>query len=200
MDNFNIKKDRKIYGWFAIYALIDPETHEIFYVGRSKNPKVRTGQHFNEAKDNKPENWFAYLWGLEELSASKKSASNPQKIKRINDILTAGQTPIVKILDEWYCEKLADANRLEDAWIAEMIQQGHPLTNFILSHRMSPKWYSPKRRGWRPGWSSSPMEYISALKSNHPEFQQEQYNNQPVKKTRKKKKSNKWDSRVWSKN
>lgn len=145
------------YGHFWVYALIDPDSKRVFYVGRSKYPNSRLLQHMSEAEKYKAAREFSLseLFGL----SRKKSVevSNTRKIKWLNSIASRGATPDFEILDEWVCFDVADANRLEDAWIAEMRSRGEPLTNKILSHRMNPKWYK-----------TSPTQYIQWLKAGKP--------------------------------
>lgn len=151
------------YGKFYIYALIDPNTNETFYIGRSKHPKQRYNQHINHTK-NLPENDDEYMYRLVGISPWEKKflkSSNPNKDKRIAALLENGQKPIVKIIDEWEAERLSDANRLEEAWIAHFFALRQPLTNRLTSHRMMPSWY--KRKGAR--FVGEPIEYIRQLKA-----------------------------------
>lgn len=155
------------YGKFYIYALIDPRTDKIFYVGRSKHPKQRVKQHINGSKnvpedEYEGENTYMYrLVGISPWDRKFLKSSNPNKDKTIAELLEIGQSPIVKIIDEWETEKLSNANRLEEAWIAHFFAHSQPLTNRLTSHRMMPSWY--KRKGAR--FVGEPIEYIRQLKA-----------------------------------
>jgi hypothetical protein len=152
------------YGMVYIYALVDPETNQIFYVGRSKYPVDRLKAHLNEAREKyvAPEIEWAEILGA--IPRGKKDG-NKRKIKWINSIYRRELEPTFVLLDQWECNTIKDANRLEDAYIAEMRRRGEPLTNVITSHRMSPYWYSPMNARWKEGYAKSPMEYIEKLKS-----------------------------------
>lgn len=145
------------YGQFWIYALIDPDSKRVFYVGRSKHPNSRLLQHMSEAERYKSARdlTLSDLLGL--TKKENIEVKNKRKLRWLNSISERGLTPEFSILDEWVCVDTADANRLEDAWIAEMRKRGEPLTNRILSHRMNPAWYK-----------SSPEKYIKWLKAGKP--------------------------------
>ncbi len=159
--------EKKDYGHFYIYAICDPRTNRVFYVGRTKNLKVRIKKHFKEAElfDDSDHNNEAYM-RLLGLKRKDKSVRHPniEKARLIKSIFADSLEPIVKTLDEWYAVSLSDANRLEEAWIAHMSMLGEPLTNQITSRRMESWWYSPTSKMWKPGMATSPMEYIKMLK------------------------------------
>lgn len=148
------------YGAFSIYAIKDPITNRVFYIGRSKHPSTRILQHISEAQNYKMSKQIsdAQLFGLEKFV--KRSLSNAKKMKWINNIIDKGLQPELVIIDEWECFDIADANRLEDAWIAEMKRRGEPLTNRILSRRMKPDWYR-----------TTPLQYMEWLKAGKPKAQ-----------------------------
>lgn len=168
-NNDNIVKKRKQYGNVVIYALLDPDTHKVFYVGRSKHPEARLLQHLSEAEQvkTKEQHPLERLFGIiiEGKESREKGKYNEKKVKKINDILERGKDPKFVILDQWYAPTLRDANRLEDAWIAEMRRRGEPLTNMILSRRMEVWWYDSSRDNFNSNWAKSPMEFIQLLKS-----------------------------------
>lgn len=143
------------YGKFWIYALSDPMSDQVFYVGRSKHPQTRLLQHLSEAEQYKNSRSFSF----EELAGIKshdnRDVSNRRKLRKINQLADMGMYPTFTILDEWEVDDVVDANRLEDAWIAHMKSKGEPLTNKMLTHRMYPKWYK-----------TSPENYIGWLKSD----------------------------------
>lgn len=145
------------YGKFSIYALKDPVTNRVFYIGRSKHPSTRILQHVSEAQNYKASQQITedQLFGLEKFL--KRGTGSLKKMKWINNIIEKGLQPELIILDEWDCFDVADANRLEDAWIAEMKRRGEPLTNRILSRRMKPEWYI-----------TSPTQYMEWLKAGKP--------------------------------
>jgi hypothetical protein len=145
------------YGHFWIYALIDPDSKRIFYVGRSKYPNSRLLQHMNEAEKYKTAKEMTLTDLLGITIRERPDASNTRKLRWLNSIAARGLSPDFEILDEWVCVDTSDANRLEDAWIAEMRRRGEPLTNKILSHRMNPSWYN-----------TSPEQYINWLKDGKP--------------------------------
>lgn len=145
------------YGKFWIYAIKDPITNRVFYIGRSKHPNTRILQHISEAQNYKASRQITedQLFGLEKFM--KRGLGSLKKMKWINNIIDKGLQPDLDIIDEWECIDVADANRLEDAWIAEMKRRGEPLTNRILSRRMKPDWYR-----------TSPLQYMEWLKSGKP--------------------------------
>lgn len=154
------------YGYFAVYALADPDTKRIFYVGRSKRPQTRFKQHLKEALEAHITDPFAKLFGLDQLVTPDTAfEGNDKKLGQIRQIVARGQEPLFIIIDEWEAETLSEANRLEDAWIAEMRRRGEPLTNMTISRRMETWWYDRRRPGFKPGWAASPMEFIQRLKA-----------------------------------
>lgn len=89
---------------YEVYKLIDPRNDETFYVGMSKNAAIRHKQHIN----------------------SKSKC--PRKDKRIEDIKTSGQLPILKIIG--HSEGKFQALMHEEYWIQYYIEQGINLTNY----------------------------------------------------------------------
>lgn len=90
------------YGY--IYGLIDPENQEIFYIGKTINPKVRLSGHTSPS------------------NLKKKSAC----IDRLNLIINHGNRPILKILLK--C-KFKNINRFEKMYITKFKKLNPNLTN-----------------------------------------------------------------------
>jgi DNA-binding CsgD family transcriptional regulator len=85
-----------------IYALLDPFTEQIRYIGKSVRPKSRLLNHCNDPAVTWRTNW-------------------------IKSVMAQGRTPMIQIL-----EKLAHADdwqEVERRWIAYGREQGWPLTN-----------------------------------------------------------------------
>lgn len=147
------------YGNFSIYALIDPDTEQTFYIGRSKNVKTRFKSHKQETQKNiiKKQHPLSILFDIPiDWKSDDVAEGNREKQLWIHDILKRGKQPIVKILDEWYADTESNANKLEAAWIAHYLLMGQPLQNKILSDRMKPSWYK-----------TSPIDYIGSIKNKH---------------------------------
>jgi hypothetical protein len=159
----------RVYGKVSIYAMKDPATHRIFYVGRSQRPQSRFLEHLAEAERYRiaSEDMLTRLFGIQVVqdNRSKDGSGNAKKLKWIISIFDRDEQPEFVILDEWVAPTMQDANRLEDAWIAELRSQGHPLTNVIYSRRMNPNWYGEKNPYYRHGWATSPTDYIARLKA-----------------------------------
>lgn len=89
-----------------VYALIDPDTRQTRYVGRSYSPKQRLMGHVSKAQSN-PAN---------------------AKDEWIAALLAAGKHPIMKVLDE--AERGYDsAGFAERHWMRQLLADGHPLLN-----------------------------------------------------------------------
>lgn len=159
----------KAYGKVHIYALKDPDTGRVFYVGRTKRtPKTRFLAHMAEAEryERDTESVGKRLWGIDDDSPTKdsKEHSNVRKLRWILSIKNRGLEVELEVLDEAEFEIEQDAARLEEAWIAEMRQRNQPLTNYIYSRRMSPSWYGETNPRYKEGWAKTPLEYIERLK------------------------------------
>ena len=162
---------KKPYGKVYIYALKDPETGRVFYVGRTKRtPRTRLLGHLSEANryERDTESIGKRLWGIDDdapTKASNKEHSNVQKLRWILSIKNRGLEVEQEVLDEAVFDIEQDAARLEEAWIAEMRRRNQPLTNYIYSRRMSPLWYGETNPRYKEGWASTPLEYIERLKN-----------------------------------
>lgn len=161
-----------------IYALVDPRDNLIYYVGRSKDAEKRKTQHVRDARkyyENqllKPEHDWFDIPLAKPSDMNDREYSNIKKLHWIATLIHYGREPIMLMLDSWdETPSTTDANRLEDAWIAEMRQRGQPLLNYIYSHRQNPSWYS----GAKKGWASSPMEYVMKLKAGEVENGKSKY-------------------------
>lgn len=87
-----------------IYTLIDPNTNEIRYIGKSNTPRKRLYDHINECNTN------------------KKS----HKISWIKTLLDKGKRPTIEIIDEIYT---TEWEFWEQYWISQFKTWGFNLTN-----------------------------------------------------------------------
>ena len=90
---------------FTIYALADPETKRIRYVGKTNNPEGRLAVHLSEARHSP--RTHVYRW--------------------INSLLRQGLRPTLVVCDTCGDESLA--LELERSWIKLFRMAGLPLTN-----------------------------------------------------------------------
>lgn len=89
----------------SIYALRDPRTLELRYVGKASDPAQRLRQH---------------------LSSGQLNRYRSRKNSWLKSLLAAGQQPYLEIVDEVEPEW---ANEAECYWIAWYLSQGATLTN-----------------------------------------------------------------------
>lgn len=89
----------------AIYALRDPRTREVRYIGKAIDPCRRARQH---------------------MSAFQLSYYRSRKVSWLQSLRDAGQEPILEILQ---VVDAGDANRAERQWIAQYRAEGARLTN-----------------------------------------------------------------------
>ena len=93
---------------YFIYRLVDPETSQIRYVGKTRRPlKRRLYQHL---KDN--------------LRTDKKEWIDNLKFK--------GKTPLIEMVE--ICA-VADCNEKEAYWVVKYYKDGEPLLNFQYTGR-----------------------------------------------------------------
>jgi hypothetical protein len=92
-------------GWVTIYALVDPNTEEVRYVGKTQASVVRRlSDHISGARRNKQD----------------------YKSRWIRTLLRRGQSPLLVTIDEVRADHWEE---LEKFWIESYRQQGSPLTN-----------------------------------------------------------------------
>jgi hypothetical protein len=92
-----------------IYALADPLTQEVFYVGKSDHPQQRFVQHLRDKSDSTKMWW-------------------------INELRDRGREPMLMILEE--VDGVVALER-EDWWIRHYDKPGHSLTNYVSQWRPS---------------------------------------------------------------
>lgn len=135
---------------YTIYALADPRTCEILYIGQTQNhPSVRLQGHLKQEDGNKQKwAWFKELDAL-------------------------GITPNVVVLE--YADTLRNALAGERSWIEKGRKMGWPLLNFrvdgrqrrLLSIRKRPERVSNKQIMSVDGW----YEWmLGAYLQEHPEL------------------------------
>lgn len=93
-----------------IYALRDPDTDDIHYVGQSSNPAARLQGHMRNPA-TKLEPWLAKL-------------------------AVQGRKPVIQILEE---TTSMDADEKEQFWIRHMAQRGCSLLNSLLLPAPEPR-------------------------------------------------------------
>jgi hypothetical protein len=86
-----------------IYALVDPATGKIRYVGKSNDPEKRLRSHLQD-----------------------ETGPNKDKRSWLKQLSISGQKPELHILEEVSLENWKERERW---WIAEMKRRGEPLTN-----------------------------------------------------------------------
>lgn len=95
-----------------IYALRDPDTDEIRYVGRSIDPETRFVSHYYEAMS------------MDRLYEVHVSAKN----RWFRSLVIAGKEPRLEVLEE---VPRAEAWQRERAWYERALEEGHRLTNIV---------------------------------------------------------------------
>ena len=93
----------------CIYALIDPRTNQVRYIGKANEPSERLRQH---------------------ISSARRQESH--KARWIKELLALNLQPVLKVLEE----TTGDAwEALEVKWIADARRLGWPLTNYAAGGR-----------------------------------------------------------------
>jgi len=100
----------------TIYALKDPDTSEIRYIGQSKNVHMRYGTHINAARK-----------GKSDLNGSYK--------EWMDDLRKRGKDPVLEVLEE---VEDADAGRAERRLIRCHMDSGHLVNNRLPWGREEP--------------------------------------------------------------
>lgn len=107
-----------------IYLLTDPRTSKPFYVGMTQNPKVRLRTHIYNSTLNK--------------------ASHTSTEAYIVEMINAGYTPFLTIIDEIQTDDFNKYHALERSWMLKMVELGHKLTNTRteqIEQRCSPSFH-----------------------------------------------------------
>jgi len=91
-----------------IYALIDPRTNKIFYVGKTKDMYRRMRWHMSDARVN-----------------SNEPLGSEMAIY-LHRLVKSGLYPVIEILEE--VDELV-VNRIEWEWALTLKLLGHPITN-----------------------------------------------------------------------
>jgi hypothetical protein len=117
-----------------IYALVDPRTKQIRYVGKADNPYERLVDHLRE-----------------------KGALD--KNKWIYDLLAEGQQPELRILEEVSMHPPYMWQERERWWIFHLRRQGTQLTNVVFGGentlRREASSYIPRHRKWKGHYKPS---------------------------------------------
>lgn len=101
---------------YVIYLIIAPDTDEPFYVGLTSDMERRQAAHLGRAKKN-----------------TKRAAA------KIAQILSAGMTPIFKVVESCSSEEAALA--AETRWVRQCTERGHVVWNRWKEHRDIQKMY-----------------------------------------------------------
>lgn len=103
---------------YYIYSLIDPNTNEIRYIGKTNNPDNRLKRHLQSC----------YL---------EKYDKNTYKSNWIKSLLRENKNPIMEIIEE--CD-LSTVNQREIYWIDKMKNDGFKLTNLSEGGEIGVDW------------------------------------------------------------
>ena len=98
-----------------IYALKDPRTGEIHYIGQSIDPEKRFGQHLADTTDT-------------------------PKVQWLNQLSKLGLQPEMEILESSIAA--SEVNNSENRWISKGIEEGWPLLNIAINETRKPNTFS----------------------------------------------------------
>lgn len=105
---------------YTIYALVDPRTSEIRYIGQTQNhPSVRLQGHL------------------------KKDDGNKRKWEWLMELRLLGMIPVAVVLD--YADTLQNSLAREQYWIRKGKESGWPLLNFRVDGRQRRRLLIPNR-------------------------------------------------------
>lgn len=96
-----------------IYALLDPTTNQIKYIGQTNNIERRFNDHLSSSLNEKSDSYNTY------------------KARWIRKLLSNNIKPIIQIVEE--CENLEQSNLKERFHIEKLTNEGHKLTNSYVS-------------------------------------------------------------------
>jgi predicted GIY-YIG superfamily endonuclease len=88
-----------------VYALAEPDTNEVRYIGLTSEPGRRLQEHMSALR------------------------SHSVKVEWLKSLKVAGRMPQLVILETVECEHWSDAEPREQAWIHHYCAQGADLTN-----------------------------------------------------------------------
>ena len=117
---------RMSYGQFLVYALVDPGTFRVRYIGKSCSGLKQPRRHF---------------------SPKSRRESN-HKARWVNSLSERGLAPKIAVLEK--AEDAADLNFIERFWIAQGHGLGWPLTN------LTPGGDGGANGGWNKGKKHNP--------------------------------------------
>lgn len=127
-----------------IYAFKDPRDGKIYYIGKSRNPYVRLGEHYRDQRPptlGTPKGGFARRY-------------NPEMAAWLDSLIQADIFPEVVILH--VVEESEDWQQLEIKYIAEHKAAGQPLVNKTIGGKggrglkRTPEWKA-ERSAWMQG-------------------------------------------------
>ena len=96
-----------------IYALLDPTTNQIKYIGQTNNIERRFNDHLSSSLNENSDSYNTY------------------KARWIRKLLSNNIKPIIQIVEE--CENLEQSNLKERFHIEKLTNEGHKLTNSHVS-------------------------------------------------------------------
>jgi DNA-binding transcriptional regulator YiaG len=127
---------------FLIYAIKNPNTQELLYVGQSSQWLIRPRQHLNHP------------------------AANSLLRKKIEEIRQTGVEPIIEIL-----ENIQDKQQLTDRekfWISKSLSDGHDLCNFQFAGKHPAS--TPRRRDGKTILANSIKQIRYNMNMNQDKF------------------------------